>query len=85
MSQPSDTSADAEAMQLQLLRAKTPAERGMLALRLSADVIHASKRAIQRAHPEFSPIEVGQMFVELHYGKELADALRAYQGTTQHG
>lgn len=81
----SDTSPDAEAMQLRLLREKTPAERGTMALRLSAEVARASKRAIQRAHPEFSVIEVGQAFVELHYGKDLADALRRHQGALDHG
>ena len=79
MPEPSDTSTDIETVQLELLRAKTPSERGTMALRLSDEVARLSKRAIRRVHPEFSEIEVGQMFVELHYGKELADALRQHQ------
>ncbi len=51
---PSDTSNDAEQAQLQLLREKSPRERAALAVRLSSEVIQASKRAIARAHPEFT-------------------------------
>ncbi len=78
---PSDTSTEAEAVQLQLMRQRTPAERGTMALRLSDEVARASKRAIQRAYPELSAREVGYRFVELHYGKQLADALRQYQAS----
>jgi len=85
MTAPSDTTPDAEEVQLQLLRAKSPTERGAMAFRLSDNVARASKRAIQKAHPEFTAVQVGQFFVELHYGRELADALRAYQGSREHG
>jgi hypothetical protein len=73
---PSDTSTDVARTQLQLLREKSPAERGAMAVQLSSDVIQASKRAIARAHPELTAREVGHLFVELHYGKALADAVR---------
>jgi hypothetical protein len=76
MPAPSDTSIDAARAQLQMLREKSPGERGALALRLSSEVIQASKRAIARAHPELTVREVGHLFVELHYGKALADAVR---------
>lgn len=81
----SDTTPEAEAIQLRLLREKTPAERGAMALRLSAELARVSKRAIQRAHPEFSATQVGQYFVELHYGKKLADALRNHQAALDDG
>ena len=76
---PNDTTHDAEQMQLRLLRDKSPSERLGLALRLSSDVIRASKRAISRAHPELTEREVGHRFIELHYGRELAEAVRRYQ------
>jgi hypothetical protein len=38
-----------------------------------------SKNAIREAHPEFSEQEVVDMFVEIHHGKELADAVREYR------
>ena len=75
---PSDTSPDVELRQMELLRSMSPTERVNLAFRLSTEVIQASKRAIARLHPEFSPRQVEHAFVELHYGKELADGLRAH-------
>lgn len=78
---PNDTTHDAEQMQLRLLRDKSPSERLGLALRLTSDVIRASKRAISRAHPELTEREVGHLFIELHYGRELAEATRRYQET----
>ncbi|HUY89112.1 MAG TPA: hypothetical protein VMV10_10285 [Pirellulales bacterium] len=79
---PQDTSVEAEQKQIQLLREKSPAERFMLAARLSQDVIQAAKRAIARVHPEFTPRQVEHLFIELHYGRELADAVRKYDGAS---
>ena len=75
----SDTTRDAEQVQLRLLRDKSPAERLALAVRLSSEVIRASKRAISRAHPELTLRQVGHLFIELHYGRELAEAVRLYE------
>lgn len=80
MTIPNDTSKDAERIQLELLREKTPAERLMLAARLSHEVIQASKRAIVRVHPELTPRQVEHLFIELHYGRELADGVRRHDG-----
>jgi len=75
----SDTSAAFEEAQTQLLREKPPAERLMTAVRLSDEVIRASQRAIARVHPELSADEAAHLFIEIHYGKELADAVREYK------
>ncbi|MDZ4820509.1 MAG: hypothetical protein SGJ20_16205 [Planctomycetota bacterium] len=75
----SDTSPEAEAVQLELWRNKTRAERFEIVRRLTSEMIQNSKRAIRRVHPEFSDEEVNQMFIELHYGKQLADEVREYQ------
>lgn len=77
---PSDTTADAEQMQLRLLRERSPAQRAALAIRLSADVIRNCKRAVARAHPELAARQIGDRFIELHYGRELAEAVRAAKG-----
>lgn len=82
MTIPQDTSVAAEQKQIELLREKTPAERFMLAARLSQDVVQASKRAIARVHPEFTPRQVEHLFIELHYGRELADAVRKRDGAS---
>ena len=56
-----------------------------LALRLSSEVMQASKRAIARTHPDLTAREVELRFIELHYGKELADAVREYYETRGNG
>ncbi len=73
---PSDTTQEMTDRQLTLLALKTPAERVMLAARLSSEVIRASKKAIARVHPELNQEQVEDLFIELHHGRELADAVR---------
>jgi hypothetical protein len=81
MTIPSDTSPEIADRQLALLAQKTPAERVMLAVRLSSEVIRASKKAITRVHPELNSEQVNDLFIELHHGRELADAVRVYRKT----
>jgi len=71
----SDTAAEAERVQVELARKMSVAEKVAQARSLSALVIGLSRRAIARAHPRLSPPELEVKFVELHYGKELADGL----------
>lgn len=73
---PNDTSPEAAAIQLQLLREKSPAERADVMLRLTDEVVRLSKRAIRDAHPEFTDDQVSVRFVRLHYGDELADGFQ---------
>jgi hypothetical protein len=74
---PSDTDADAENVQVALLRAMPIERRLAMALRLSADVISNARRALARAWPEASPEELTLRFVEPHYGADLAAGLRS--------
>ena len=71
-----DTSADAERVQVELLRAARVVRRLHLALSLSADVISAARRALGRARPQASQRDLDVQFVELHYSRELAEGLR---------
>jgi len=71
----SDTAAEAEQVQIELTRRMTTAQKIAQVRSLSALVIGLSRRAIARAHPHLSPQELDLKFVELHYGKELADGL----------
>jgi hypothetical protein len=73
---PADTTPDAERVQVDLIRAASPARRLRLAFSLSATVIGAARRALARTRPHASAHELDVLFVELHYGKDLADALR---------
>lgn len=73
-----DTDPAAEEIQLSLLREASNAQRASLALSMSGWAIAMAKRAIRRVHPEASEEEVGLRFVELQYGKDLADRVRAH-------
>ena len=74
----SDTRADAELVQLALLRRASVARRVALARSFSETTLALAWRAIRRAHPEASEHEVALLFVAFHYGQALADRLRAY-------
>jgi hypothetical protein len=74
-----DTSPDAYAVQLQLLREMTPHERLGKALAWSRQVKQMAMDAIRRRHPEFDDGEVRLKFIELTYGKSLADDVRRHQ------
>ena len=73
----SDTHPDAEQVQLRLLREATVARRVGLLRSLTQLAVSNSKRAIQRANPKLSQCEQDVLFVELNYGKDLADRVRA--------
>lgn len=74
---PADTSAEAERVQIDLIRAVPVARRLHMAWSLSATVIGAARQALRRARPDASSQEIDLRFVELHYGPDLAAALRA--------
>ncbi len=72
----SDTDPDAERVQIDLLRRKTPSERVAMALRLSGLVVRMSRQAIARRHPDWTPQQVHLAWMEISYGRELADQVR---------
>ena len=73
-----DTTPEAEEILLDLMRRATVAEKITRVRSLSATVIQLSRRAIARAHPQWTPLEVQLKFVEYHYGQDLADRVREY-------
>ncbi len=74
----SDTSPEAEKVQIELLRRATNAERLALALSMTDLTVRLARRAIARANPGLSQHELDLKFVEIHYGKELAERVREY-------
>jgi hypothetical protein len=72
-----DTSVEADRVQIELLRSAAPGRRLQLACSLSASVITLARAAIARANPGADPIEHDVRFVELHYGRTLALAVRS--------
>jgi hypothetical protein len=79
VTRPADTDAEAERVQIELLRAATPAQRAALAIGLTATTVELSRRALQRAQPSASEDDVALRFVELNYGPEIAAALAAWR------
>jgi hypothetical protein len=74
-----DTSSDTYALQIDLVRRMTPAQRLKKTCGLSLQVKRMAMDAIRRRHPEFDEDEVRWKFLELAYGKDLADAVRGWQ------
>lgn len=80
-----DTNPDAEKVQLDLIRRMPPSERALKALRMTTRLIRECKSAIARNHPALTQREIEIAFIELNYGKELADAVNRYQAERANG
>ncbi len=74
----SDTDEATERVHLDLLRRSSPGRRLALALSISSTVVGLSRRGLARAHPDLTEEELALLFVERHYGRRLADDLRAF-------
>ena len=74
----SDTHPDAERVQIELIRKASIAERIAAMRSLTRMATRLSRQAIARANPQASPREVDLIWVELHYGPELARKVREY-------
>ncbi|MHB1036114.1 MAG: hypothetical protein ACYC35_15835 [Pirellulales bacterium] len=74
----SDTTPEAERVQLDLIR-RMPIARRVASMRsLSRTVAGLARRGIALAHPKWTPTDLGLLFVEVHYGAELARRLRGH-------
>ncbi len=72
----SDTDPEVVRLHTQLLRQATRAQRLEVALSLSAAVIALARSGIRRRSPALSEVDARLRFVEIHYGPELARAIR---------
>lgn len=72
-----DTHPDAERVQLDLLRAASPARKFALSQAMTATALTLQRRALRAAHPLLDEREIGLMVVAINYGPELADKVRA--------
>ena len=75
----SDTSDEALAVQMARLRQMSPHERLRRSCAWSGQVRRMAFDAIRRRHPEYSDDEVRLSFIELTFGKELAEEVRVWQ------
>ena len=74
-----DTNPEVERILISLIRTLSMEEKLNRTLNFSSSIINLSKRAIARANPELSEDERNLLFVEYHYGVELANKLRIFQ------
>ena len=75
----SDTHPEAARVQLELLRRASPAKRFALACSLTDTVLSLCRRALAEANPGLSKDKLDLLFVELNYGRELAERVRVFQ------
>ncbi|MCA9101266.1 MAG: hypothetical protein R3C10_20330 [Pirellulales bacterium] len=75
-----DTLPDVYAKQLELLRAMPPMQRMERAAALSGQVKQMSFDAIRRHHPDWDDETVRLKFIEVTYGRALADDVRRHLG-----
>ncbi len=73
-----DTHPEAERIQIELLRKAGPQRRLELGIAFSQEAMAIARQGIARAHPHLSEEEQKLLFVEVTYGKDLADRVRAY-------
>jgi hypothetical protein len=76
--QSSDTHPEAERVRIELLRKAGSTRRLELGLSFSQDALQLAKRGIRRANPNATEEEVNLTFIEVTYGKDLADRVRVY-------
>ncbi len=68
----SDTSSEAEKVQVALLRKAGSSRRTSIAISLSQTAFALSQRAIRRANPDISDFEAKILFLKYCHGEELA-------------
>jgi hypothetical protein len=66
-------------VQLACLRKMSPQERIRRTFAMSQRVRHMGLAAIRRRHPEFNEEVTQLLFIELTYGKPLADDVRLWK------
>src|SRR5947209_20006298 len=75
--QSTDTSSEAEKVQIELIRKAPISKRFALVRSWSQLLIEANRQQIRKDHPNASEEDVGVIFVAGHYGRALADRGRA--------
>ena len=75
--QSTDTSLKAERIQIELIRKAPSTKLFGLVRSMSQTMIQASRETIRQLHPEASEQELALLFLELYYGKELAERVRS--------
>ena len=75
--QSEDTSPEMVRVQIELMRKAMPTKLFSLVRSMSQTMIETSIRNIRKLHPDASQEEITVIFVELYYGKKVADLVRS--------
>ena len=78
ITQSTDTNPEVERVLVSLLRKLNMTQKLEQVQSFSSSILKLSKRAISRANPDLTEDEKNILFVEYHYGVELANRLRKY-------
>ena len=78
ITQLTDTNPEVERVLVSLLRKLNMTLKLEQVQSFSSSILKLSKRAISRANPDLTEDEKNILFVEYHYGVELANRLRKY-------
>lgn len=76
--QSSDTNPKVEKKLIELIRQQSISQRLSRTKSLTTFTLNLSRRAIARANPLKSKLELDLLFVQHHYGSELADKVKIY-------
>ena len=74
----SDTSKEAEAIQIAILRKKSISERFDLAVALTNMTISLTKEGMRQRNPELNNHEINYLFIKHHHGEDLAESFKKY-------
>ena len=72
-----DSYPEDEQAQIEWSSNASAAERFAVVEELSRVALEAARDSIRRDYPNANEEEIGLIFVEIHYGKKLADGVRA--------
>ena len=73
-----DTSPEAERVQIELIRKASPARLFEMVRSMSQTMIQASRQTLRQLHPDATQEDLNLLFIELYYGKDLAQCVRMY-------
>ncbi len=71
-----DTDSEVAAVQMELLRRASISEKLGLVQSLTSAVVSLCRQGIRERHPEYSERDVDLRFVEMNYGRGLAEGMR---------
>lgn len=81
----SDTSPEAEAIQVNLLKKAGLRKRFELMRSLTRTMIQLSRRALVRRNPDLTSAEVDYFFLSLNYGHDIACRVKRYLEALNNG